>query len=397
MLNQPEAAVASTSSGLPHEVEIDGVTFVSDARGKKLIRKTLADAAASSDGPAPGTPTRASVSGQTFVRTKSGNLVALSLVQRRDNDIKLRRINGLLDMTRGAHRSDPPAAGPTDRRRSSRGRGAAPGRKTKRSVNKPCRFFTSTGASPAIGAAHEPGQCRSGLTCPYTHDPDKVAACPKWLRNRCPLKASACPLSHVADPRRMPHCTHYPRCNKPAGSCPYPHVHVAPSAPVCADFGRTGWCELGTACPNRHVRECPEFGETGTCKTAGCRLPHIIRRRARSDDEDDEADAAEVEEHRVRPPPASHARPVRHGISLGSGATTVEPAAKRRRTLDSGVADNSDFLSFGEEDDDDDLRPAPIAEDEAEHSDVDSDALVSSDEGDEADVAAALAPAHEEY
>lgn len=27
----------------------------------------------------------------------------------------------------------------------------------------------------------------------------------------------------------------------------------------------------------QHVRECPDFAESGVCKTKGCRLPHVIR------------------------------------------------------------------------------------------------------------------------
>lgn len=27
----------------------------------------------------------------------------------------------------------------------------------------------------------------------------------------------------------------------------------------------------------QHVRECPDFAESGACKTKGCRLPHVIR------------------------------------------------------------------------------------------------------------------------
>ncbi|KAJ3513608.1 hypothetical protein NLJ89_g2858 [Agrocybe chaxingu] len=27
----------------------------------------------------------------------------------------------------------------------------------------------------------------------------------------------------------------------------------------------------------RHVRECPDFAEKGTCETKGCKLPHVIR------------------------------------------------------------------------------------------------------------------------
>ena len=104
--NASSGPIASTSSSTqtPKEVTIDGVIFVSDAAGRKLVRKAVA---ASSDPstPAAPSPARASISGQTFVRTKSGNLVAQSLVQKRANADKVKRINSMLNMTRGAHRS----------------------------------------------------------------------------------------------------------------------------------------------------------------------------------------------------------------------------------------------------------------------------------------------------
>lgn len=120
--------------------------------------------------------------------------------------------------------------------------------------------------------------CTRGLTCPYVHDSNKVAICPRFLRNKCTLTASTCPLSHDPSPHRMPHCSHFPNCTKP--DCPYAHVHVAADAKICKDFVNLGWCEKGLECKERHVWECPEFSETGVCTTKGCKLPHIIRRRA---------------------------------------------------------------------------------------------------------------------
>lgn len=46
----------------------------------------------------------------------------------------------------------------------------------------------------------------------------------------------------------------------------------------------------------RHAIECPEFSERGTCSKAGCKLPHILRRRnedgvvEEEDDTDEEGD-----------------------------------------------------------------------------------------------------------
>ena len=44
---------------------------------------------------------------------------------------------------------------------------------------------------------------------------------------------------------------------------------------MCSDFAATGYCPRGGECSARHVFECPEFAETGTCSKKKCRLPHI--------------------------------------------------------------------------------------------------------------------------
>ena len=121
------------------------------------------------------------------------------------------------------------------------------------------------------------GVCTKGLTCPYLHDPAKVSICPRFLRNSCPLPSTACPLSHIPDVHRMPHCLHFPYCNK-GTACLYTHVHVSPTAKVCKDFVTLGWCERGLECKERHVWECPDFSESGKCSRRGCKLPHVIRR-----------------------------------------------------------------------------------------------------------------------
>jgi hypothetical protein len=38
-----------------------------------------------------------------------------------------------------------------------------------------------------------------------------------------------------------------------------------------------GYCEKGLECEHQHIRECPDFAETGKCDRKGCRLPHVIR------------------------------------------------------------------------------------------------------------------------
>ncbi|KAL7421368.1 hypothetical protein Q5752_004253 [Cryptotrichosporon argae] len=138
-------------------------------------------------------------------------------------------------------------------------------------ADMPCRFFTKT------------GRCQRALTCPYKHDPSRLAICPRFLRGTCPLTAATCALSHVPSAHNTPSCVHFQRtasCSRP--NCVYPHVRVANDSLVCEDFARGGWCdrEEGT-CPNLHVWECPEWRASGTCERvkrgARCGLPHIIR------------------------------------------------------------------------------------------------------------------------
>lgn len=36
-----------------------------------------------------------------------------------------------------------------------------------------------------------------------------------------------------------------------------------------------GYCEKGAECTDRHVFECPDYADTGNCRNAKCRLPHV--------------------------------------------------------------------------------------------------------------------------
>ncbi|KAG8770686.1 hypothetical protein FRC12_004120 [Ceratobasidium sp. 428] len=137
-------------------------------------------------------------------------------------------------------------------------------------VDKPCRFWTRTGI------------CQNGNTCPYQHDPNKTAICPRFVTNDCPNTALTCPLSHDSTPERMPLCVHFQnagRCRL-GTACPYPHVYLGPDnvkSGVCRDFAVLGYCGKGVDCERNHVRECPDFAEKGVCQTKGCKLPHVIR------------------------------------------------------------------------------------------------------------------------
>lgn len=128
------------------------------------------------------------------------------------------------------------------------------------------------------------GQCKRGLSCPYTHNPAKVAICPGILRpSGCMLPKGSCPLSHDKRPERMPHCVHFLRL----GSCrngddcdythPDPQVNLSNESPICVDFSDLGWCEKNSKCSERHTWDCPEFLRKGSCSRKGCKLMHVIR------------------------------------------------------------------------------------------------------------------------
>lgn len=70
---------------------------------------------------------------------------------------------------------------------------------------------------------------------------------------------------------------HYLRghCSNP--ECRYAHVRANPSAPVCRDFATLGYCAKGASCAERHIRECPDYANTGVCGQKKCRLPHVDR------------------------------------------------------------------------------------------------------------------------
>ena len=38
-----------------------------------------------------------------------------------------------------------------------------------------------------------------------------------------------------------------------------------------------GYCGNGADCSNRHVHECPDYANTGTCRKKKCDLPHVDR------------------------------------------------------------------------------------------------------------------------
>ncbi|KZV66133.1 hypothetical protein PENSPDRAFT_655144 [Peniophora sp. CONT] len=136
----------------------------------------------------------------------------------------------------------------------------------KKSINKPCPRFNTTGS------------CNRGLTCPYKHDAATIGICWPFLQGTCPNSADTCALSHDPTPERTPLCVHFAnngRCTR--ARCPFPHAHLPPRSGVCRDFAVLGYCAKGFDCEHQHVRECPDFAESGECKNKHCKLPHVIR------------------------------------------------------------------------------------------------------------------------
>ncbi|XP_060934125.1 zinc finger CCCH domain-containing protein 3 [Limanda limanda] len=123
------------------------------------------------------------------------------------------------------------------------------------------------------------GKCNRGNTCPYIHDPDKVAVCTRFLRGTCKQADGTCPFSHKVAKEKMPVCSYFLKgtCNN--SECPYSHVYVSRNAQVCEDFVR-GYCPEGEKCKKKHTLVCPDFSKSGSCpKGKGCKLQH--RQRAK--------------------------------------------------------------------------------------------------------------------
>ncbi|PLB37165.1 CCCH zinc finger protein [Aspergillus candidus] len=245
----PASAAApqmSTTAGpsAEYQVYFNDMPFRVSRGGSKLIRV--------SDDPNKinTTPKKVTLAGVTFVRSKNGNLHRLGAVTSKRKQIPKKK-------------------------------------------NELCTRFTTTGT------------CYKGPTCPYIHDPNKVAICKDFLQTGKCNAGISCDLSHEPSPHRSPTCMHFlrGRCANP--ECRYAHIRLTPGAPVCRDFANLGYCEKGEACEQRHDHECPDYSNTGTCNKKRCRLPHIDRAgqirknaaiKAEGAKDEDESDASSEEE-----------------------------------------------------------------------------------------------------
>jgi hypothetical protein len=274
--------VMPRAGGAVPEIVIDGVRFHVTKNGSKLTREPGAITIAartsrrSTDGSTgqsiTATPKMATVGGVRFYRSKNNNMY-------RHGVVKAQRYVSSHSVGSGLISRPLRQSGVVNK------------------IDAPCRAFTSTGitqlhkarspisrhvwdtvrAAPSQTANSRLGSCSKGPRCRYVHDPTKVAVCKDLLlKGSCPNGAD-CDLSHDLSPQRVPHCVHFAKGNCSNASCRYTHTLLTPGAPVCRAFGIYGYCDKGAACSERHAFECPDFSNTGVCKTKGCKLLHRER------------------------------------------------------------------------------------------------------------------------
>lgn len=122
------------------------------------------------------------------------------------------------------------------------------------------------------------GKCNRGDSCPYIHDPEKVAVCTRFLRGTCKKTDGTCQFSHKVSKDKMPVCLYFLKGICSNNNCPYSHVYVSRKAEVCPDFLK-GYCPLGEKCKKKHTLVCPDFSKHGVCpKGAQCKLLHPRRK-----------------------------------------------------------------------------------------------------------------------
>lgn len=121
--------------------------------------------------------------------------------------------------------------------------------------------------------------------------------CKEFLQQGSCPRGESCDLSHDLTSARTPLCLHYAKGHCANSTCPYTHSDISPGAPVCRRFGLYGYCDNGSQCTERHVFECPDFSNTGTCKIKGCKLVHrerasVLRRAGQREADGDAGDVS---------------------------------------------------------------------------------------------------------
>ncbi|GCB24922.1 zinc finger CCCH domain-containing protein C337.12 [Aspergillus awamori] len=263
----PQVSTADPSA--EYQVFVNDIPFRVSRGGGKLIRVSGACAVDTLvkrtslpviDNPntANATPKRVTVAGVAFVRSKNGNLHRLGAVTSKRKPMTVKKKNALCQ------------------RFTTTGTNAFPTRGPEWHLPPSHYCFIFCGIT-LIRIFNRLGSCYKGPTCPYIHDPNKVAMCKDFLQTGQCNAGISCDLSHEPSPHRSPACVHFlrGRCSNP--ECRYAHVRVTPGAPVCRDFAVLGYCEKGAECDQRHVHECPDYANEGVCNKKRCRLPHVDR------------------------------------------------------------------------------------------------------------------------
>ncbi|XP_064298048.1 zinc finger CCCH domain-containing protein 3 [Phalacrocorax carbo] len=130
------------------------------------------------------------------------------------------------------------------------------------------------------------GKCNRGESCPYIHDPEKVAVCTRFLRGTCKKTDGTCSFSHKVSKDKMPVCSYFLKGICSNSNCPYSHVYVSRKAEVCQDFLK-GYCPMGEKCKKKHTLVCPDFAKKGVCpRGARCKLLHPQKKRHPREAED---------------------------------------------------------------------------------------------------------------
>lgn len=142
---------------------------------------------------------------------------------------------------------------------------------------------------------------------------------------------------------------------------------------MCRDFAVLGYCEKGIDCDKQHVRECPDFAESGTCPNPKCKLPHVIRanrNRARA-----AATAAADDAKNVAPNKAFETKQ----STSGSAQISADDSLVSQHTqqgVDGNIGDEYISLTFhesGESDEDSESESGEDEENEEEQGDSDAD------------------------
>ncbi|KAG8873505.1 hypothetical protein FRB97_006664 [Tulasnella sp. 331] len=213
-------------------------------------------------------------------------------------------------------------------------------------------------------------------------------------------------LSHDPTPERTPICTRFSTtgdCYK-GSDCLYPHFHVGPKKGICRDFAVLGYCIKGAMCDAAHLRECPDFAETGICKkmglkgAAGCKLPHVIRANNQQRIGIAKAPKADLAQQRrsaavatatpatASPTLSTNIEPLKRKIDNVGGDIVLDQKKRRvssaitgsieRVLVDAGAGgaeDNNDFISLTFMESDDEGEDDEDEDEEADDDDDDDD------------------------